>query len=358
LSSLFSLIVPSPTGGVGKEGDWVAKLARWGIFHVSRLSSTGSVHALNIHKRGYTMPSHILPILNLRGAKLLLAGGTIFGASLAQGDVIYQQDFENNWSNADGLWSSSTNASLGGPYTTVMGRFGTGTVNLSVLATVDNNGGYGGNSGGNPFNITVKQVVNSRDLVPFPDQGGGGGPGGDGGSGTSDAPYLNLGQAIRDQNNNNNGPPMFGPGTYAIHFDLMLFDSWDGNWAPEGVDSFSVAVNGQTLFDEYLYSSAYGAGLNFREPDEIPTENAYNTAWNESIYRDIELVFEITDPTDIIAVDFMGSLSHSIGDESWGLDNVFIEQLSQVRGASLEVPAPGTLVLLGSGFGMMIRRKR
>ncbi len=289
------------------------------------------------------------------GKGLLLVLGTICTTAPALGDVIYQQDFEN-WNNTGGMWSSSTKAALGGPYTSVLGRFGASTVTLNIVATSANNNGYNsGDSGSNPFNITVDELANNRNRVPYLDQGGGSGPGGNVDPTYTGTPSIDLGEAIRDQN----GPPMFGPGTYAVRFDLMLFDSWDGNYGPYGPDAFLVAINGQIRFNEKLYSSAYGTGLNFREPDEKPAENAYGARWEDSIYRDIEVLVELTQETNMLSIDFIGQTTQSINDESWGLDNVRVEQLSSMRSMAVpEVPTPGTLALLTGGLGLMTRRRR
>jgi hypothetical protein len=307
-------------------------------------------------ERDETMSNQLLPIFNIRCARLIAVGGLALGASMANADVVYQQDFEN-WTNEAGLWSSNTQASLGGPYSTVLGRFSSANVSLSVRATAANNGGYTGGNTSGPSNITVDQFDADRDRVPYPDSGGGGGSGGGFGGGTPDGPALDLGGAIQD---GNNGPAMFGAGMYSLSFDLMLFDSWDGNSARNGIDSIGVSVNGEQLFDEKLYSSAYGSGKNFRDPDETPSANAYNAQWIDSIYRNITLEFELSEERESLSMNFIGSLSQSIIDESWGIDNVQIEMLT-VQQASVsvpDVPTPGTLVLLGSGFGMMLRRKR
>jgi hypothetical protein len=275
----------------------------------------------------------------------------------AIGDVIYQQDFES-WNNASGLWSTNTRTDLGAPYSKVLGRFGAQTVTLDLLATPENTAGLSGSGGdSNPFNLTVRPVSNNQHRIPFPDSGGGGGgPIGPIGSTPPNGPIFNLGQAIQDANTSE---PVFGPGKYAVNFDLMLFDSWDGNWAPNGADSFAVSVNGQTLFDEFLYSEAYGPDLNFRNPDETPATNAYNTRWVDSIYRNIELSFELTSATDLLSIDFIGRTTQSVLDESWGIDNIGVRQLPAGRSESTpSVPVPGTLVLLGSGLGLAARRKR
>lgn len=295
-------------------------------------------------------------IRRFKGFALVI--GAVVGASPAMGDVIYQQDFES-WNNSDGLWSSNTIASLGGPYTSVLGRFSATTVSLDILATPDNTAGLGGGDPGSvPFNVTVDQHSENRDRVPELDGGGGGGPGGMIGDIVIDAPNLNLGDTISNGTNpGNDGTPIFGPGTYAIHFDLMLFDSWDGGYGANGPDTFSVGVNGSILFDELLYSSAYGPGLNFRDPDETPSENVYHTRWVDSIYRDIELVIELTEATDLFKIDFIGRPSQSMADESWGLDNILLEQISSLRSAP-EVPAPGSMLILTGGIGMIARRRR
>ena len=117
---------------------------------------------------------------NLRNAKLLLViGGTVLGGSVANADVIYQQDFEN-WNNADRLWSTDTQANLGGPYTNVLGRFSAETARLTILANELNtpwlNGG-GGSNGGNGGD-------NGGGTSGGPNGGGGTGGGTSGGGGT------------------------------------------------------------------------------------------------------------------------------------------------------------------------------
>jgi len=298
------------------------------------------------------MPNRILQMLNLRSAKLLLASGAILGTSLASADVIYQQDFEN-WNNAGAQWSTSTKSTLGGPYSTVLGRFGNDSVTLNVLATRDNNGGFG-SPDGNPFNITHDTVDDQQNALPFLDQSGGGGSGGTGES-THDSPTFNLGQAIQDQNANQ-GPPRFGPGSYSLRFDLMLFDSWDGNDPTWGTDSVSVNINNETKFNEVFLS--YTDQYNTWNPSEVPEFNAYDDQWIDRIFRDIEVEFELTQATDLLSIEFIGQISQSINDESWGIDNISLELNSLARTSSPQVPVPGTLVALGGGLGLMSRRKR
>lgn len=268
------------------------------------------------------------------------------------GDVIYQQDFEH-WTNADGMWSSDTQASLGGAYTNVLGRFGTESVSLTIAAPADSGGGGTEPGGGLPFNLTIDHYLSHQSPEPRPDGQGGGGQGGPIGDTDFDLPSLDLGGAISDSTSP--GASVFGPGKYSMRFDIMAFDSWDGtgDWGP---DTFSVAVNGVTMFDEVLGRS--NGTWEYRRPDERPDLNAFSAEFRDSIYRDVEIVFELTEVTDVMFFEFTGTLNQAISDESWGLDNVVFEKLPTGGARSEEVPAPSGLLVLGGGLGLMSRRKR
>ena len=245
-------------------------------------------------------------------AALLLLSGLCLG-SPALGDVIYQQDFEE-WNNTDGLWSNQTTANLGGSYTTVLGRFSTTTVNLNIRATLDNSGssnGGGNPSDGNSFNITLDSYEDHKSPVPvFDNSSGGLGQPGPSTPPEPDTPRLGLGGA----------------------------------------------VNGVPRFSEFLHSSSYPEGFNFREPDETPADNAYDARWEDSIYRNITVLFDLDEEVDALDIDFIGNTSQDLADESWGLDNIMIEQVSSFR--TVPVPVPGTVAIFGMGLGLVGRRKR
>jgi len=293
---------------------------------------------------------------SMLSASLLVLIGSSIGSSVAMGDVIYQQDFEN-FSDSGNLWSNTNRAALGGTYSTVLGRFSAQTVSLDILVNEDNSTGSsgGGQPGSNPFNITIDQHEVDRVRIPTLDGGNGGGPGGNNDFPAPRVPNLNLGNEIQNQNG---GPqtPTFAPGTYRLHLDLMLFDSWDGDFAPYGPDTFGIAMNGETLFHEDFFVAH--PRHNFRLPDESPEQNVYNQNWADIIYRDITVDLEITEATDRLFIEFIGGTSQSISDESWGIDNILLEYIPSLRISTPDVPAPGSLLILGAGSGLGVRRRR
>ncbi len=293
---------------------------------------------------------------NLHIVKRLLLVGAVFGSSVANADVIYHQDFEN-WSNADGLWSSDTVSALGGTYSTVLGRFGATSVTLDVLATNANTGNNnGGDSGSNPFNVKMKHIEHDHKRESFPDSTSGGGPGGPIGDSNFDIPKLDLGGAISE--GTNPAEPLFGAGMYSLKFDMMLFDSWDGADAIWGPDSLMITANGHTVFNEVFISGDENDGWDNWLPDEVPAFNAFNPQYVDRIYRDIEVLIELTEESDRFVFEFIGAPSQNIIDESWGLDNIRLESLGGSQPLTAEVPVPGTLAILGGGLGLLGRRKR
>lgn len=275
---------------------------------------------------------------------------------------IYSDDFESPHADTAGLWSHGHTTSLGGTYSTILGRFSSESVTLSLNATEANTAGLGGDpgdpgdQGGRQWNLNSRPVARDRIPVPLPDGSGGGGgrpPGPSGGFDLS-GPSLDLGGALGGSGNDAPRDPAFTEGTYALTFDLMLFDSWDANYEGYGPDTFRVDINGETVFDEFL--EVHWLPNNFRMPDEIPEYNVFDTRWDDLIYRDITLEFEITEDTDRFDFAFIGSLNQNINDESWGIDNVRVSRVDPLLARS--VPTPGAIALLGMGLGMGLRRQR
>ena len=293
---------------------------------------------------------------------LSIAAGVALPA-VAQASPIYSTNFEVANTDHAAAWSSTLRRNLGGAYSTFLGRFGSTSISFTLNATQENTAGLGSKSGGgnenSPFNITSKEVQHDRVRIPELDGGGGGGFGGSTSSLTMPGFTFDLGSAFNGGSANDEpstGEPLFTAGQYMLTFDLMLFDSWDGAYEPLGPDSFNVNINGQTMFSELL--EVHILSENFRMPDELPEQNAYNPTWQDQIYRDISIVFDVSEATDHLDFEFFAVLDQTLQDESWGLDNVRVDAVGQLRAASIAVPAPGALTLMGAGIGLLSRRKR
>ncbi|MFG0313458.1 MAG: hypothetical protein ACF8LL_04655 [Phycisphaerales bacterium] len=314
--------------------------------------------------------------MDTRLTMLALCAGTTLIPSIAHADLqLYGIGFENPGGDAAGVWSHHTRSELGGPYTNILGRFGNETVTLRLNATEANTAGLGdsgagagggdgsggGGQGDRPFNLQSRPVLADRIRVPYPDDGGGG----NGGNRPPDNPFsfdydgpkFDLGGGW----NGGGDPPDdrvgFTAGTYALKFDLMLFDSWDADSVNFGPDKFAVNINGVKVFDEFL--QIHHLPDNFRMPDEIPTQNAYNNAWQDLIFRDITLYFDIATKTDHFDFSFVGTLDQGLADESWGIDNIRVEAVGRVASMSSPVvPTPASLTLLAGGIGLMTKRRR
>ena len=157
---------------------------------------------------------------------------------------------------------------------------------------------------------------------------------------------------------NINTLPMIGPiggnraaaaWVYTVRFDLFIIDSWDGYGTPHGDDSLTIKVNGTTLFHEYF--SNHQLNTNFRRPDVGPV-NILANDWNDTIYRGVTLNFLVAPGVQNLHVNWIGDLSQSVDDESWGLDNVHVLRQRVV------VPAPATAVMMSPLALLAARRRR
>lgn len=230
-------------------------------------------------------------------------------AGLAQADeILYENTFESGPMGSE--WSSNSVLVNEGAFTRFNGRY-TNDATVLTLVAVPNPGGMGGDDN------------NDNDGGSGGDGGGGDDDGGNGGGGSQ---YV----------------------VYALEFDFYAIDSWDGDDAGHGPDTFEVSRDGDVLFSETFANTHLGQS--FRRPDVGPEKIGFAGVWEDSIYRDITLEFELSEDAESFSLSFEGIGLQSMSDESWGIDNV--------RVSYNVVPAPATL----SAGGLMLllggRRKR
>lgn len=262
---------------------------------------------------------------------LSCAGGTAVAQDLTR---IYSNGFENRAPGAE--WSIRDRVGNNPWLSKYLGRFG----NEKLLLTLDavDPPDAGGPDGGEP------------------DGGGGGGGGGNpdggGGGGGGSGPFVVGAPARPGRPNIFSSPRDETAGVrYKLTFDLYLIDSWDGGNLEFGTDSFKVSVNDQLVFDEAFDN--HHPWENFREPDISQTDLGYGS-WNDSVYRAIEIWFEIDPGATTLRIEFFGDVNQALDDESWGIDRVRVDY------QYVTIPSPTGLALfaLGAGVGAARRRSR
>lgn len=148
--------------------------------------------------------------------------------------------------------------------------------------------------------------------------------------------------------------PGDGPGndntqiTYDLSFDLYVIDTWDGAASSFGPDTLRVQLDGATIFEETFANQH--TNQSFREPDVGREALGFQTAGNDSIYRDIDLRFTLPSDQQTFTIAWQGLGLQARQDESWGIDNVFL--------TAMAIPTPGTMGLLALGSGLALRRRR
>lgn len=150
-----------------------------------------------------------------------------------------------------------------------------------------------------------------------------------------------------------------------LSFDFCAIRTWDGNagGGGPGPDTFSVAVHG----GPELLSATFAVGdpasahrmTHSTKPGEHEALSRAGAASNDTLgylWRGVvldatwRLSFSFTAPEDGLIVKFAAFGLQNIEDESWALDNVEL--------TSTTIPAPGPVVLVGAGLGLMAQRRR
>jgi len=158
-----------------------------------------------------------------------------------------------------------------------------------------------------------------------------------------------------------------------LDFDLYLIRSWDGSSAGTtydyGNDTFEVSVNGGPTLLEDTFSNGNPAGQTYGpaaiNPAFTGAAETYSLGFvfndgiqglsqvMDSVYR---FSFNFAHSDSLLAFDFSGIGLQTLGDESWGLDNVRVSLLGTQ--APTAVPAPPVLPLLGAGLIAMLWTRR
>jgi subtilase family serine protease/methionine-rich copper-binding protein CopC/type 1 glutamine amidotransferase len=105
---------------------------------------------------------------------------------------------------------------------------------------------------------------------------------------------------------------------YALEFDLMIIDSWDGGAS----DYLNVDVAGSQVFHHTF--NQFGGAQTYPGTPAVSGQNYGWSGWNDSIYRRISIPFVASSTST--AIRFYDSGLQELSDESWGLDNVRVRE--------------------------------
>ncbi len=146
--------------------------------------------------------------------------------------------------------------------------------------------------------------------------------------------------------------------TISVSFDLILWDSWDGDNTHWGKDYQGLTADGTKVY-EYTFASP-GFGVTSTNPDNTPqlTGNFGFSHWQDALYKDFNDGFTFNHVADTLNLTFYGRHLQGINDESWGIDNVRVYTDGNPNNP---VPEPATMLLFGTGLaglGFTIRRKK
>jgi hypothetical protein len=144
-----------------------------------------------------------------------------------------------------------------------------------------------------------------------------------------------------------------------IEFDFLKLDSWDSNNAWGTNESLNIFINDQRMLDfipEGNFSSVQrgldgitGVNGNMRyvitsSGTDTAMMGASSAEWNERVYH---VRIEIQNPGSEVKLGFGSTLNQSIGDESFGIDNVTI---MGTENPNTTVAKDGTFTASGNAF--------
>ncbi|GJM18971.1 MAG: hypothetical protein DHS20C14_11840 [Phycisphaeraceae bacterium] len=114
--------------------------------------------------------------------------------------------------------------------------------------------------------------------------------------------------------------------TYELVFDAYIIDDWDPASGGDA-DTLSVSADGTNLMT-HTFDSSGGGDQSYGSPPDTYGSDLGKGAADDAIYRSVTLTFVAADSeTEIL---FQGANTDTTANESWGIDNVSVDEVPPV----------------------------
>ena len=132
-----------------------------------------------------------------------------------------------------------------------------------------------------------------------------------------------------------------------VSFDLILWDSWDGENTRWGKDYQGLKADNSLVY-EYTFARP-NANTSSTNPDTTPDlvgKFGMTSWWEDALYKNFNNGFTFDHTGSGLTLSFYGRHLQPLGDESWGIDNIIV----YTDNDATPVPEPATILLFGCGL--------
>jgi len=138
--------------------------------------------------------------------------------------------------------------------------------------------------------------------------------------------------------------------TISVSFDLILWDSWDGENTTWGKDYQGLTADNMQVY-EYTFSNFSQTSQTNPDTPDLTGNFGFNH-WQDALYQNFNDGFTFNHVADTLTLSFYGRHLQGLNDESWGIDNIKV--YADNSGQTAPVPEPATMLLFATGLAGLV----